>query len=67
MKALGWIFIVFGVLDFVVGIIGVANGYEVGGRQVGGGIGIGALGVFLVYRAKKKKQERQEHDNWSNE
>ena len=67
MKALGWIFIVLGVLDFIVGIIGITNGYEGGGRSIGGGIWVGVLGAYLIHRAKQKQQEREDQEKWSND
>lgn len=64
MRAGGWILIALGVLNFIAGMIGVANGYEVGG-WIGGGIGYCVLGGYLLHRAQQKKEENEHPDNWS--
>lgn len=67
MKAWGWILIALGGLNFIAGMIGVANGYEVGGSHIGYGIGSCVLGGYLLHRAQQKKEENEHPDNWSHE
>lgn len=61
MKAWGWICIVLGLLSLIGALSAVANGHE---RNIGGPIIIFVLGLFLLWRAKKKDQEKQDFDNW---
>lgn len=67
MKVLGWIFAVFGVLNLIVGFIAAAEAPEVAGERIIFGITIGALGIFMISRAKKKEQEKEEQNRWNNQ
>lgn len=66
MKILGWIFAVLGVLNLIVGFIAAAEAPEAAGQKIMGGITIGILGIFLITRAKKKEQEKEDIDKWNN-
>lgn len=66
MKTWGWILIVLGGLNLLVGLIAAANGASAAGRFVGG-IAFCVVGGYLLHRANQKEEEKQEHDNWSNE
>lgn len=67
MKVLGWIFAVFGVLNLIVGFIAAVEAPEVAGERIIFGITIGALGIFMISRAKKKEQEKEEQNRWNNQ
>ena len=66
MKTWGWILIVLGSLNILVGLIAAANGANAGGKFVCG-IAFCVLGGYLLYRANQKEEEKSQHDNWSNE
>lgn len=58
MKTAGWIILIFGSLSFLGLILKGSN-------PMGPTFWIG-LGVFLLYKADKKKKEKEEKDKWSN-
>ncbi|MBP5515469.1 MAG: hypothetical protein J6X86_00835 [Bacteroidales bacterium] len=64
MKVVGWICIALGALSLIGALSAVANGHE---RNIGGPIVFIVLGIFLISRAKKKDQEKQDFDNWKNQ
>lgn len=66
MKVWGWILIVLGGLNVLFGLIAAANGVNAGGK-IGVGIAFCVLGGYLLHRASQKEEEKNKHDNWSNE
>ena len=66
MKVWGWILIVLGTLNVLVGLIAASNGANAGGRLVGG-FAFGVLGGYLLHRANQKEEEKNRHDNWGDE
>lgn len=58
MKVIGWILFVFGALALL--------GSLVGGGSIVGSLFWALLGVFLITRAKKKKQEQSAKEEWAN-
>ena len=67
MKVGGWIILIWGIIAFMAGIAAAANGAAAGSSYLGGGIGFCVIGAYLIHRAKQKEEEKNEHDNWSNE
>lgn len=63
MRTWGIVLIVFGSLSLLGALLAAANG-AVGS---GGCIAFIVLGAYLVHRAKQKEEEKNQHDNWSNE
>ncbi len=63
MRTWGIVLIVFGSLSLLGALLAAANG----AAGSGGGIAFIVLGAYLVYRAKQKDEEKNQHDNWSNE
>lgn len=67
MKVGGIIALVFGVLNLIVGIGGLSSQYaDQASSKIGFGIGAIVLGLFLLNRANKKKDEQNEKEKWSN-
>ncbi len=67
MKVVGIIALVFGVLNLIIGIVGLSTEYaEQATGKIGFGIGAIVLGIFLINRANQKKEEQKEKDKWSN-
>lgn len=67
MKIGGIILLVIGVLNFILNLIGLTTNPEFADQQVRMlffGIGMMVIGAFLIYRAKKKKEEDKDRDNW---
>ena len=60
MKTTGIILIVFGSLSLLGFLLNPTVGASAGGLL------FIVLGAYLIYRAKQKKKEQQEKDNWSN-
>lgn len=68
MKGLGITFVIFGILNLIVGISAAAYGEaEAAGRKFGGAGMLIVLGVFMISRAKKKKEEEQNKSDWNND
>lgn len=66
MKVWGWILIVLGGLNILVGLIAAANGANAGGK-FGCGIAFCVLGGYLLYRASQKEEEKNQQDDWNND
>ena len=68
MKIFGIILIVLGSINIITGIVALSSTPEYADkitRQVGVGIGMLVLGIYLVNRAKKKKLEKIAKGNWN--
>lgn len=66
MKVGGIVALVFGVLNLIVGIAGLSTEYaEQASGNLGFGIGAIVLGIYLINRAKQKKEEQKEKDEWN--
>ena len=64
MKVIGWILIVFGVLNLIVGIIGASQGADIS-MKISASLLLGGLGTILVVMAKRKEKEEEEKDKWN--
>lgn len=68
MKGLGITFVIFGILNLIVGISAAAYGEaEAAGRKFWGAGMLIVLGAFMISRAKKKKEEEQNKSDWNND
>lgn len=66
MKVGGIIALIFGVLNLIVGIGGLSTQYaDQASGKIGFGIGAIVLGLYLLNRANKKKEEQKEKDKWN--
>ncbi len=68
MKTGGIIALIFGILNIIAGI-GMSsdpNFADKAGGKFGFGIGCIVLGIYLLNRASKKKEEQNEKDKWNN-
>lgn len=64
MRVFGWICVVLGALNLLIGI-GISGSYpEQAGSKLGGGVMILVLGIFLLYRANKKEEEQKDKEKW---
>lgn len=67
MKVGGIIALIFGVLNLIIGIGGLSTQYaDQASGKIGFGIGAIVLGIYLINRANKKKEEQKEKDKWNN-
>lgn len=67
MKVGGIIALIFGVLNLIIGIGGLSTQYaDQASGKIGFGIGAIVLGIYLLNRANKKKEEQKEKDKWNN-
>lgn len=67
MKVGGIIALIFGVLNLIIGIGSLSTQYaDKAGGKIGFGIGAIVLGVYLLNRANKKKEEQKDKENWNN-
>lgn len=67
MKVGGIIALIFGVLNLIIGIGGLSTQYaDQATGKIGFGIGAIVLGIYLLNRANKKKEEQKEKDKWNN-
>lgn len=58
MKITGWVLLIIGILSFI-GAVSKGHGLI-------GPLFFGALGVYLLSRVDKKKQEEKDKDKWEN-
>ena len=58
MRITGWIFTVLGILSLLGCLLK-------GNNPIGPTLWLG-LGIFLIYRASQKEQEKKEKDKWNN-
>lgn len=66
MKTLGWIFIVFAILNFIVFLAAIYMGNaDAAGMKIGGALINGVLGAYLVHRGRQKDQEQKDRDEWN--
>lgn len=66
MKVFGWFLLVSGFFSFIMAIVAVSVHPELVGQKLSGAIMCLVLGGFLLWRAKKKKEEQEEADKWKN-
>lgn len=67
MKVGGIIALIFGVLNLIIGIGGLSTQYaDQASGKIGFGIGAIVLGIYLLNRANKKKEEQKKKDKWNN-
>lgn len=59
MRITGWIFTVLGILSLLGCLLN-------GNNPIGPTFWLG-LGIFLIYRASQKEQEKKEKDKWNND
>ena len=59
MRITGWIFTVLGILSLLGSLLK-------GNNPIGPIFWLG-LGIFLIYRASQKEQEKKEKDKWNND
>lgn len=65
MKTIGIILLVFAVGNLITAIIATGHGAEEAAeRSLSGALTLGVLGVFLVSRANKKKEDKEKKDKW---
>ena len=62
MRTWGWIFLVIGILNFLIFLIAAGSDPEMAGRPLSSAIMFGVLGAFLISRANKKEQEEKERN-----
>ncbi|AFU69138.1 hypothetical protein P700755_002361 [Psychroflexus torquis ATCC 700755] len=68
MKIIGIILIIIGAINVITGFAGLTSNYaDQAISSIGFGIGFIVLGAYLINRAKKKKEEKEEKDKWENE
>lgn len=66
MKVFGWILIVLAAFNFIVFIGALSIGRaEDASTQISAALMFGVLGAYLVHRAKQKKQEQIDRDEWN--
>lgn len=65
MKTWGIIFLVMGILNFVMFIITAGVDPEASGRVLSSAIMLGVIGAFMISRANKKEQEEKERNEWN--
>ena len=67
MKVGGIVILIFGILNFLIAIIGIIKEPQYA-SQIGSQFSIGimfiVLGTFMISRANKKKLENKEKDKW---
>lgn len=61
MKTWGIVLIVFGSLSLLGAILSTANGRT----GSAGGLAFVVLGIYLIHRAKQKKEEEDEFKKWN--
>jgi len=68
MKVGGIIALIFGVLNLIIGIgmLSDPNFADKAGGKFGFGIGAIVLGIYLINRANKKKEEQKDKEKWNN-
>ena len=67
MKGFGIFFLVLGILNVLVFFIAAGRGEAQAARgQLSGGIMFGILGLYLIYRAKQKKEASDNKQKWEN-
>lgn len=68
MKTIGIIFLVFAGMNFIAFVIGTCSGIDgsLVVQQLSGALMLAGLGAFLVHRANRKKQEKEDKEKWNN-
>ncbi|MEQ8324036.1 MAG: hypothetical protein RID18_16285 [Cytophagales bacterium] len=61
MKIGGIILLVLGIFSTIGGLLRASQGFE---ASIGGGLAFGVLGIFLISRANKKKEEEDKKKEW---
>ncbi len=67
MKVGGIILVLFGVLNSVVALAGIADYPDQAGPRLSIGIGMLVLGIYLLSRDQKKKEEEEDKKRWKNQ
>lgn len=68
MKGFGIFSLVLAGLNIIIAFIAIACGAaEAAGSKFAAGLMLGALGAFLVHRAKQKQEEAEKKQQWENE
>ena len=68
MKTGGIITLVFGVLNLIMGIVGLSTEYaEKATGKIGLGSGATILGFYLLNRANQQKEEEEKKKQWENQ
>ena len=65
MRTWGWIFLVIGILNFLIFLIAAGTDPEMAGSPLSSAIMFAVLGAFLISRANKKEQEEKERNEWN--
>lgn len=65
MRTWGWIFLVIGILNFIIFLIAAGVDPEMAGTPLSSAIMFGVLGAFLISRANKKEEEEREREEWN--
>ena len=65
MRTWGWIFLVIGILNFIIFLIAAATDPEMAGSPLSSAVMFCFLGAFLISRANKKEQEEKERNEWN--
>ena len=68
MKGLGIFLVAYGVLGLIGGAMSSAqnDNYSMTGRLFAVSIGIIGVGIYLISKANKKKNEQSKKDKWNN-
>lgn len=67
MKGFGIFFLVLGILNVLVFFIAAGSGEAQAARgQLSGGIMFGVIGLYLIHRAKQKKEASDNKHKWEN-
>ncbi|MBR5642892.1 MAG: hypothetical protein IKW77_01750 [Salinivirgaceae bacterium] len=65
MKVLGWVFVVIGIGNLVLALIGLSIGEPQAATNLRAVFLFGVLGAFMISRGKKKEQEEKEKKDWN--
>ncbi len=63
MKITGVILLIFAALNFIVAIIGVANGFEAAAQKFDAAILLGVIGSVLFFFGNKKSKKEDTQEN----
>lgn len=65
MKVLGWVFLVIGIGNLVLALIGLSIGEPQAATNLRAVFLFGVLGAFFIHRGNKKEQEEKEKKEWN--
>jgi len=66
MKTVGVIIVVIGVINIFMGLLAISQAPPSAGRMIGGGVTFAVIGAFLIDRAAKNKEKKQQRKEWEN-